>query len=170
MSGAPRVGCARLVAGALAGVVLGGALGYGDLLFLGRRIDFERPKNFSGPTGVFVGHLLVGVNACCGLPAGAAAVVLLPRRGRLWARVLPGAVVGGYLGALLGFIDVAFLGPYFNLLDSDLVAVWREDRSLLVILNAAGAAAAGVLASLSTGERSPPETGRKKETARKRGG
>jgi len=147
MSATPPVGFARLVAGAVAGAVLGGALGYLDLLFLARLIDFGRPKNFIGPTGEFVGHLLVGLNLCCGVPAGVATMILLPRRGSWLARAFPAAVAGGYLGALLGFIDVALLGQHLNLLDSDLVALWRENRSLLVILNAAVAALASTLAA-----------------------
>jgi hypothetical protein len=138
----------KLSIGALAGAVIGGALGYSDLLFLAHLIDFERPRNFCGPPGDFVGYYLVGLNACCGVPAGVAAAIFLPCRGSLLARAVPGAVVGGYLGALLGTLDVVFLPQFLNLLNSDVMAAWRENRSVLVILNAAGATVASTLAGI----------------------
>ena len=66
MNAAGPVAFGRLAAAALAGALLGGALGYVDLLFLARFIDFERAKNFEGLPGEIVGGLIVGLNACCG--------------------------------------------------------------------------------------------------------
>jgi hypothetical protein len=97
-------------------------------------------------TGDFVGSHLVELNIWCGVPVGVA-IFLLSRGGPLLARALRAAVVGGYLGALVGSIDVAFLSDCFQPLNSDLVGAWRDNRSLLVIMNAAGTAMAGALAS-----------------------
>jgi hypothetical protein len=143
------IGSGRLAAGALTGLVCGSALGVMNWWFLSCRIDFSRPKNFSDLPGEYVGCLLIGLNLCCGLVAGVA-VVAFPNRDSLLERVLPSGVIGGYLGALIGLLDVAVLARFLNLLDSDLVGVWRENRSLLVILNAAATAGLSVLTILIT--------------------
>jgi hypothetical protein len=63
-------------------------------------------------------------------------------------------VTGGFLGALAGFIDVFLLGDCLNLRDSDNVAAWRENRSWVVIVNAAAVALVGaVLAGASRARR-----------------
>ncbi len=138
-----------LAAGALAGAGLGAALACMDLLFLTRLFDFDHPSTFLTTTGEFVGQLLTGVNVCCCI-AGGVAAAMSAKHGPILTRLLRSAVVGGYLGALVGCVDVALFAYYLNLLNSDLVAQWRENRSMLVILNAAAAALASVLGVVST--------------------
>jgi hypothetical protein len=64
------------------------------------------------------------------------------------AEALPGAVVGGVTGTLAGFMDIWLVPPYVNLLDSDNLAGWRENRPVVVILNAGCCALLGALIAL----------------------
>jgi hypothetical protein len=144
-----------LVVGALAGAAYGTALGWADLIYLGRIVDFQQPRNFRDLPSEFVGYLLIGMNSGCGLVTGLIAAFLMPRSGSLLARVLPGSVLGGYLGAMIGVLDLLIFALYLNLLDSDLLAAWRENRALLLILNAAATAVVGAFYSFLMADRTP---------------
>jgi hypothetical protein len=148
--------------GALAGLLLGGALGYGDLVFLAQFINFHVHSGGGGIADLAESYIALGVNAVCGFGAGvlAALFLLRPRssaaRNGGWSirNAVPGAVVGGALGALIGFVDVFLLSQYLYLSDSDNAAAWRENRSLLVILNASCGAVFGAFVTLIANRRS----------------
>jgi hypothetical protein len=148
--------------GALAGVILGGAIGYGDLVFLAQFINFHVHTGGGGITDLAESYIALGVNAACGFGAGvlAALFIFRPRTsvGRRvgWSirNAVPGAVVGGALGALIGFLDIFLLSQYLQLSDSDNAAAWRENRSLLVILNASCGAMLGAFVTLIANRRS----------------
>ena len=139
----------------MAGAAYGTALGWADLIYLRRIVDFQQPRNFSDLPGEFVGYLLIGMNSGCGIVTGLIAVFVIPRSGSPLARVVPGSVLGGYLGALIGVLDLLVFASYLNLLDSDLVAAWRENRALLLILNAAATAVVGAFYSFLMADCTP---------------
>jgi hypothetical protein len=147
--------------GALAGVILGGAMGYGDLVFLAQSINFHVHADGTGLADLAESYIAVGVNASYGFCAGVLAALFLVRprppggRRGSWSirNAVPGAVVGGALGALVGFLDIFLLSQYIHLSDSDNAAAWRENRSLLVILNASCGALLGAFITLIGGRR-----------------
>jgi len=132
--------------GAVFGGIVGALLAMMDLQFLGRLFDLDNARTFPTSTTGLISWQLIGLNVCCCVPIGVLMAALVPSHGAILARVVRGAVLGGYLGAAIGLIDVVMLASYLNLLNSELVAVWREHRSVLVILNSAGFAVAGALA------------------------
>jgi hypothetical protein len=128
-----------LIGGALAGV----ALGCLDVWFLSQRISFEQPHDYLSAAQLFVRYVPIAINGACGFfIGGLLALTWTTRAGKSQRRgflseLLPWAVCGAFLGALVGYADIFALSQFLNLLNSDNAAAWRENRSYVAMINSA---------------------------------
>jgi hypothetical protein len=135
-----------IIAGLIGGTVVGAALGYVDVLFLSSRVSFEQPHDYLSAGQLFVRYVPMALNAVFGCVFGALIGVLwTPRSPRKVLNnsgslvdLVPWAISGAFLGTALGYLDIYALSQLLNLLNSDNAAAWRESRSYLPMINAAG--------------------------------
>jgi NhaP-type Na+/H+ or K+/H+ antiporter len=141
--GALAVACLTGSLTAVMAAIAGALIGYLDVVLLGRVIDFEPPKGYQTLGQMFVWYIPIAVNALALFLFVCFSVLVLvagPRKrstsdSRL-VRLVRSAVLGGAAGALLGVLDIYLLAQFLTLANSDNAAVWRENRSWVVIFDA----------------------------------
>jgi cytosine/uracil/thiamine/allantoin permease len=143
---------ARAALAVVIGAALGAGLGYLDMVFLAGRVSFAQTAAYQSAARLLVRYLPIAVNGMGGALLGGVIGFFLirwapwrDRSGRLFWTAIRGFILGGIAGALLGYADIAVLSHHLNLASSDNASAWRENRSVLVMINAGICAAAGFL-------------------------
>ncbi len=144
----------------ITGTALGAGLGWLDVLFLTGRVSFAQSVAYQSAVRLLVRYLPITINALAGSLFGALAGIVLLRSTsahgaghRVFAGAFQGFILGGITGALLGYADLAVLSQYLNLASSDNASAWRENRSFLVMINAAFGSAVGLLLGMGMNRR-----------------